>query len=114
MPDAPVPVRPDIPQGELTLSEPLSFWGGVDPQTGMIIDESHPQAGESIAGKILRMPHTRGSSSSPSVLAECLRLGTGPIAIIVGQPDVMVVLGTTVARLLYGIECSVTVAAPID
>ena len=99
---------------ELRLSEPLSFWGGIDPESGLIIDASHPQVGESISGKILRMPHSRGSSSSPSVLAEALRLGTGPVAIILDQPDPMVFLGALVARLLYGIECRVTVEPSID
>lgn len=99
---------------ELRLSEPLSFWGGIDPASGRIIDASHPQVGESISGKILRMPYSRGSSSSPSVLAEALRLGTGPVAIILDRPDPMVVLGALVARLLYGIECRVTVEPSID
>lgn len=105
---------PSPPMAELRLSEPLSFWGGIDPKTGLIIDASHPQVGESITGKILRMPHTRGSSSSPSVLAEALRLGTGPAAIILDRPDPMVTLGAAVARILYGIECRVTVAPSID
>jgi uncharacterized protein len=99
---------------ELKLTEPLSFWGGIDPESGRIIDASHPQVGESISGKILRMPHSRGSSSSPSVLAEALRLGTGPAAIVLDKPDPMVVLGALVARLLYGIECRVTVEPSID
>lgn len=99
---------------QLTLSEPLSFWGGIDPHTGRIIDANHPQVGESITGKVLRMPHSRGSSSSPSVLAESLRLGTGPSAIVLDRPDPMVVLGALVARLLYGIECRVTVEPSID
>ena len=99
---------------ELRLSEPLSFWGGLDPESGRIIDASHPQVGESISGKILRMPHSRGSSSSPSVLAEALRLGNGPVAIILDRPDPMVVLGAVVARLLYGIECRVSVEPSID
>jgi hypothetical protein len=99
---------------ELVLSEPLSFWGGLDPTTGLIIDASHPQVGQSVTGKVLRMPHSRGSSSSPSVLAEALRLGTGPAAIVLSKADPMVVLGALVARLLYGIECRVTVEPPID
>ena len=112
--EGPEPDGAESAETELRLSEPLSFWGGVDPQTGRIIDGSHPQVGESIAGRVLRMPHSRGSSSSPSVLAECLRLGTGPTAIILDQPDPMVTLGAAVARILYGIECPVTVVSSID
>ncbi len=107
-------MMPELRLTELRLTEPLSFWGGLDPKTGRIIDASHPQVGESVTGKLLRMPHSRGSSSSPSVLAESLRLGTGPAAIVLDRPDPMVVLGAVVARLLYGIECRVTVEAPID
>lgn len=107
-------MMPEMRLTELRLTEPLSFWGGIDPQTGRIIDVSHPQVGESVTGKLLRMPHSRGSSSSPSVLAESLRLGTGPAAIVLDRADPMVVLGAVVARLLYGIECRVTVEAPID
>ena len=97
----------------LNLSEPLSFWGGLDPTTGEIIDIHHPQHGENITGVILSMPSGRGSSSSPSVLAEALRLGHGPKAIVLEEADPMVWLGTLVAALLYGIECPVTVRGPV-
>ena len=93
----------------LKLSEPLSFWGGVDPATGEIIDVHHPQRGENINGVILHMPRGRGSSSSPSVLAEALRLGKGPKAIVLEEADPIVWLGTFVADLLYGVKCPVTV-----
>jgi predicted aconitase with swiveling domain len=39
----------------------LSFWGGVDPETGIIIDHHHPLRGSSVVGKILVMPGGRGS-----------------------------------------------------
>ena len=48
----------------LVLDEPLSFWGGLDPKTGLIIDEQHPQKGQSVAGRVLLMPGTRGSTSA--------------------------------------------------
>lgn len=93
----------------LTLTEPLSFWGGLDPLTGLIIDHNHPQVGESIVGRVLRMPHGRGSSSSPTVLAEAIRLGNGPKAIVLSEPDAMVALGALVAAILYGVVCPVDV-----
>lgn len=93
----------------LTLTEPLSFWGGLDPRSGLIIDHNHPQFGLSVVGKVLRMPHGRGSSSSPTVLAEALRSGKGPSAIILGEPDPMVNLGALIAEILYDVDCPVTV-----
>jgi len=99
-----------VDEPTLVLSEPLSFWGGLDPVTGKIIDVHHPQRGAVVSGKVLRMPHGRGSSSSPSVLAEALRLGTGPSAILLAEPDPMVWLGAYVAELLYGVKCPVIVS----
>lgn len=97
-------------RGEVVvLSEGLSFWGGYDPGTGRIIDRSHPQNGATLAGKIVYMPHGRGSSSASSVLAEALRLGTGPAGIVLGEPDQILVVGALVAKLLYGVECPIYV-----
>lgn len=45
----------------LATPEPLSFWGGVDPATGKIIDVHHPLHGRSIAGAVLMMPSDRKS-----------------------------------------------------
>lgn len=95
-------------RGELVvLSAPLSFWGGFDPETGEIVDRNHPDRGRMLTGRIVAMPHGRGSSSSSSVLAESLRLGTGPAGLVVGEPDGILVAGATVARLLYAVACPV-------
>lgn len=102
--------------GEIfVLEQPLSFWGGYNPETGTIVDGAHPQHGDSLAGRVVVMPHGRGSSSSSAVLAEALRLGTGPAAIVLGEPDQIVLTGVVVARMLYGVECPVVVGAiPTD
>jgi len=93
----------------LVLSEPLSFWGGVDPATGLIVDRLHPQAGADTRGKILVMPAGKGSSSSSSVLAEVIRSGTGPAGIVLFEPDHILALGALVASELYGLEVPVVV-----
>ena len=94
----------------LVLDEPLSFWGGVDPEFGDITDVRHPQHGASVTGRILVMPSGRGSSSSSSVLAESIRAGTAPAAIVLGEADPILALGAIVARELYGIVMPVVVA----
>ena len=93
----------------LVLDGPLSFWGGVDPASGRIIDPHHAQAGESVAGRVLVMPSGRGSSSSSSVLAECLANGTGPAAILLARPDGILLVGALVAAELGGPRCPVVV-----
>jgi hypothetical protein len=94
----------------LVLEEPLSFWGGVDPATGEVIDVHHSQRGANVAGRVLVMPSGRGSSSSSSVLAEAIRAGTAPAAIVLLEPDPIVALGAIVARELYGTAIPVVVA----
>lgn len=96
----------------LVLDEPLSFWGGIEPATGEVIDVRHPQRGEKVAGRILVMPSGRGSSSSSSVLAETVRAGTAPAAIILAEPDPILALGAIVARELYGRTIPIVVAKP--
>lgn len=86
----------------LVLDEPLSFWGGLDPATGALIDTHHPQQGATLAGRVLVMPSGRGSSSSSYVLAEAIRAGRSPVAIVLRESDGIVALGAIVARELYG------------
>ena len=93
----------------LALDEPLSFWGGLDPATGTLIDPRHPQVGASLTGTVLAMPAGRGSSSSTSVLAEAIRAGTAPVAIVLGERDAIVALGAIVADELYGVRTPVVV-----
>lgn len=101
---------PGVASGSaLVLDEPLSMWGGLDPGTGAIIDARHPQVGEVVTGRVLVMPGGRGSSSSSSVLAEAIRLGTSPAAIVLSTPDDIVLIGAIVAEELYGITCPVVV-----
>ena len=94
----------------LRLSEPLSFWGGVDPTTGLIVEERHPQYGETVQGRMLALPHGRGSSSSSAILAESLRLGTGPAAVILDKTDSILLVGALVAEALYGSTCPMVVS----
>lgn len=101
---------PGRASGELVvLDQSLSFWGGFEPATGRIVDRNHPQSGESLVGKVVYMPHGRGSSSSSSVLAEAMRIGTAPAGLVLGEPDSILVIGSLVARFLYDVECPIYV-----
>jgi len=94
----------------LVLDEGLSMWGGLDPATGRIIDTHHPQLGASTAGRVLVFPGTRGSTSSASTLAEALRAGCGPAALVVSGPDQALVVATLAVRELYGLDVPYIVA----
>lgn len=87
----------------LRLDRPLSFWGGVDPRTGVILDPRHPQYGAELGGRILAMERTIGSSSGSSVMLELLAIGKAPAGLILTEPDAILTLGVIVAREMgYG------------
>jgi uncharacterized protein len=96
----------------LVLDEPLSFWGGLDPMTGRIVETGHPQVGEVVTGRILVLPSGRGSSSSATVLAESIRAGTAPAGIVLAEPDGIIAIGALAAAELYEIAVPVVVASP--
>lgn len=52
----------------IATGEALSFWGGVDPATGSVIDVHHPLHGTCLTGSILMMPSSRGSCTGSGVL----------------------------------------------
>ncbi|SMF38664.1 predicted aconitase subunit 2 [Tistlia consotensis] len=84
----------------LVLTAPLSFWGGVEPKTGRIVMASHPQRDQEIAGRLLALPGTIGSSSSSSVMLELLREGAAPAGLLLAGVDAILLLGIAVAREL--------------
>lgn len=102
-------------EGELlVLEEPVSFWGGVDPTAGRIVDPRHPQVGALLEGRIIVMPHARGSSGTSAALGEMLRVKLGPAGIVLGSVDSMLTVGSLVAARLYGTECPIVVASLPD
>jgi predicted aconitase with swiveling domain len=82
----------------LVLSAPISFWGGVDPKTGRIADVRHPEHGQPIGGRVLFLPGTIGSSSASAVLMELVHNGNAPAALVLHEPDAILLLGLIVAR----------------
>ncbi len=97
------PVVAGSAQGEALVSrEPLSLWGGYDQETGEIIDRRHPLSGQIAAGRILVLPHSRGSSTTTAVLLEAIRAGTAPAAILTTDEDTFFALAGVVAEEMYG------------
>lgn len=82
----------------LVLSAPISFWGGVDPKTGAIIDVRHPEHGAELSRRVLFLPGTIGSSSASAVLLELVRNGRAPAALVLHEPDAILLLGLVVAK----------------
>lgn len=82
------------------LAKPISFWGGVEPTTGTIVDPRHPDRGTNIAGTMLVLDSTIGSSSSSAIILELLRHHRAPAALVLGRVDAILTLGVIVASEL--------------
>jgi predicted aconitase/predicted aconitase with swiveling domain len=80
----------------------LSFWGGVDPLTGMVIDHHHPLFGQCISGTMLAIPSGRGSCTGSCVMLELILNKVAPAALIFEQDETILPLGVIIAQEIYG------------
>ena len=85
----------------LACDEGLSFWGGVDPLTGIVIDAHHPLCGQSLAGKVLVMPTTRGSCSGSGVMLDLALNGIAPAAFVFREAEDVVTLGAMISGRMF-------------
>lgn len=101
-------IVPAAAQGQiLVCTEGLSFWGGVDAATGVVVDAHHPQHGQSLAGKIVLMPTSRGSCSGSGVLLELAMNGNAPAALVFHKKEDVLTLGALIATRMFA--CPVAV-----
>ncbi|NWD04647.1 cis-3-hydroxy-L-proline dehydratase [Pseudomonas gingeri] len=89
-------------QGPLLFADiGLSFWGGVDPFSGEVIDRHHPLSGEHLAGRVLALPSGRGSCTGSSVMMELISNGHAPAALVLAEADEILTLGVLVAKVIF-------------
>ncbi|WP_045389030.1 aconitase X [Falsirhodobacter sp. alg1] len=96
----------------LATREPLSFWGGVDPATGCVIDVHHPLNGKCITGAILMMPTTRGSCTGSGVILDLALTGRGPAALVFCEAEDVVTLGALIAVEMFDKQLPVLRLSP--
>lgn len=82
----------------------LSFWGGIDPQTSVIIDHTHPLRGQAVADTILAIPSGRGSCTGSQVLLELILNGLAPRTIVTRDVDPILCVGAIIAEEVFGEE----------
>ncbi|MCS7314241.1 MAG: DUF126 domain-containing protein [Bryobacterales bacterium] len=92
----------------LVADATLSFWGEVDPVSGRVIGKGHPLEGQSLAGRVLVIRSTRGSSATPMVLHLASLEGVAPAAFINVEVDSLAALAAVVNRIpmVTDLECN--------
>ncbi len=87
-------------RGEVIITkDPLSFLGGVDPRTGIIIDSQHELYGKKISGKILVIPSGKGSTVGSYVIFQMAKNKTAPGAIISLKAEPIIATGAIMAGI---------------
>jgi len=87
-------------EGEaLVSSQPISFYGGVDPTTGVVIEKGHELQGQSVKGKILAFPTGKGSTVGSYTLYRMKKNGTAPAGIINRECETVVAVGVIISEI---------------
>ncbi len=94
------PVSKGRGTGEVILSrESFSFLGGVDPETGIVIEKGHELEGKSVAGKIMIFPHGKGSTVGSYVMLGLAKNGKAPAAIVNLEAEPIIVVGAILSKI---------------
>jgi predicted aconitase with swiveling domain len=89
-----------ITQGEaLVTTMGISFFGGVDPDTGIVVEKGHQLEGQSIGGKVLVFPTGKGSTVGSYTLYRLKRNGLAPAAIVNAQCETITAVGCIIAEI---------------
>ena len=83
----------------LVSREAVSFFGGVNPDTGIIEEEGHPLQGRSVNGRVMVFPHGKGSTVGSYTLYRMMKTGKAPIAILNRECETIVAVGAIIAEI---------------
>ena len=83
----------------LVSPEPIGFLGGVDPETGLVVEPGHPLEGQSVVGRILVFPTGKGSTVGSYTLYRLARNGMAPAGIINEESETIVAIGAIMAEI---------------
>jgi predicted aconitase with swiveling domain len=83
----------------IVTTEPVSFYGGVDLERGVVVEDGHPLEGQALAGRILVMPRGKGSTVGSWAMLRLSRRGLGPAAVLCARTETIVAVGAILAEI---------------
>ena len=88
-------------QGEaMVTSMGISFFGGVDPETGVVVEKDHQLEGQSISGKVLVFPTGKGSTVGSYTLYRLKKAGKAPLAIVNAECETITAVGCIISEIV--------------
>lgn len=89
-----------VAEGEaLVTRQPISFLGGIDPNTGTVVEKGHELEGQNIAGKVLIFPGGKGSTAGSFVIYSASLRGTAPVAMINLEAEPIIATGAVIGGI---------------
>jgi len=93
-------IYPGKAEGEaLVSSMGISFFGGVDPESGVVVEQGHELEGQSIAGRVLAFPTGKGSTVGSYTLYRLKKNGVAPAAILNAECETIIAVGCIIAEI---------------
>jgi len=87
-------------EGEALVSaDSVSFYGGVDPETGVVVEPGHAVEGECITGKVFVFPTGKGSTVGSYVIYRMSKLGTAPAALVNSETEAIIATGCVISGI---------------
>jgi predicted aconitase with swiveling domain len=83
----------------LVSPEPIGFLGGVDPETGIVVEPNHPLLGQSVSGRVLVFPTGKGSTVGSYTILRLARNGVAPAAIVNAESEAIVAVGAIIGDI---------------
>jgi predicted aconitase with swiveling domain len=83
----------------LVSPEPIGFLGGVDPETGTVVEPNHPLLGQSVSGRVLVFPTGKGSTVGSYTILRLARNGVAPAAIVNAESEAIVAVGAIIGDI---------------
>lgn len=108
-------IRAGVTAGAALVSPaPIGFLGGIDPETGVVIEPNHPLRGECVAGRVLVFPTGKGSTVGSYTILRLARAGVAPAAMINHESEAIVAVGAIIADIPMVDQVDVTQIATGD
>src|SRR5512146_2916579 len=93
-------IFPGRAEGEALVTQMgISFFGGIDPETGLVVEKGHELEGQSVAGKVLVFPTGKGSTVGSYTLYRLKRNGKAPAAVSNAECETITAVGCIIAEI---------------
>ena len=83
----------------LVTTQPISFYGGVDPETGVVTEKDHELEGKNIKGKVLVFPNGKGSTVGSYAIYRLKKNNVAPVGMINKECETIVAVGVIISEI---------------